>query len=320
MNIVADKILTKLRALILTQRRHSNAPTKKANEVLPNSISASNIIVESIEAQQPLMICRFGATEMGCIVTYLNTQLPVTKYWKYLKGQIGKAWWDNQRMVSMNYASGFFPSTPANLVKFSKLMIEDMKQVDILGSWLEDESRFENNLTHSLKIYLRDIVPFFQDRPWTEMLTGKKVLVIHPFEDSIIAQYKKRELLFADKRILPKFQLKTIRAIQGYTNTDTGFTSWFEALEFMKKQINETDFDIALIGCGAYGFPLAAHIKRIGKQAVHMGGAVQLLFGIRGRRWDDLPNYQKLINEHWVRPLPHETPPNHKQVESGPYW
>ena len=50
----------------------------------------------------------------------------------------------------------------------------------------------------------------------------------------------------------------------------------------MKSQMDQTDYDIALIGCGAYGFPLAAHAKRMGKQAIHMGGSLQLLFGIRG--------------------------------------
>ena len=27
------------------------------------------------------------------------------------------------------------------------------------------------------------------------------------------------------------------------------------------------------LGCGAYGFPLAAHVKRMGKKAIHMGGS-----------------------------------------------
>lgn len=49
----------------------------------------------------------------------------------------------------------------------------------------------------------------------------------------------------------------------------------------MKDEIDKRDYDIALIGCGAYGFPLAAHIKRSGKKAVHLGGALQLLFGIK---------------------------------------
>jgi hypothetical protein len=34
------------------------------------------------------------------------------------------------------------------------------------------------------------------------------------------------------------------------------------------------------------GLPLAAAIKAMGRPALHLGGALQLLFGIRGRRWE----------------------------------
>jgi hypothetical protein len=44
------------------------------------------------------------------------------------------------------------------------------------------------------------------------------------------------------------------------------------------------DFDIAIIGCGAYSFPLAANVKRIGKNSVHLGGASQLLFGFSWKK------------------------------------
>jgi hypothetical protein len=36
---------------------------------------------------------------------------------------------------------------------------------------------------------------------------------------------------------------------------------------------------------------------------VHLGGATQRLFGIRGKRWDERPFFQNLYNEHWTRPL-----------------
>lgn len=36
----------------------------------------------------------------------------------------------------------------------------------------------------------------------------------------------------------------------------------------MKSEIDKCDYDVCLIGCGAYGFPLAAHVKHKGKQAI----------------------------------------------------
>ena len=80
------------------------------------------------------------------------------------------------------------------------------------------------------------------------------------------------------------------------------------------------DFDTAIIGCGAYGLPLAAKLKAAGKQAIHMGGATQILFGVKGRRWVDNPRAGLTFNEEWVYPLESETPKNCNVVENHCYW
>ena len=55
------------------------------------------------------------------------------------------------------------------------------------------------------------------------------------------------------------------------------------ALNYMFDEAMKKNFDVAIIGCGAYGFPLAAKLKQAGKIVIHLGGATQLLFGIIGR-------------------------------------
>ena len=162
----------------------------------------------------------------------------------------------------------------------------------------------------------------------------RKVLVVHPFVDTIRSQYQKRELLFSNPDVLPEFELKTLKAVQTIAGTKSEFASWFDALKYMEDEIDKIDFDIAIIGCGAYGLPLAAHVKRIGKQAVHIAGGTQLLFGILGKRWteqyqgfwhyrpgiDISLNYHPLFNEYWVSPSRHEKPKGSEKVEGGCYW
>jgi len=118
--------------------------------------------------------------------------------------------------------------------------------------------------------------------------------------------------------ILPKLKnLEVIQAVQTIAgNKDPRFKDWFEALDYMKKEIDKKDFNIALIGCGAYGLPLAAHVKSLGKQAIHIGGGLQLLFGIKGKRWEE----HKLFTKDWIYPLKEDTPQNIKKVEGGCYW
>ena len=91
---------------------------------------------------------------------------------------------------------------------------------------------------------------------------------------------------------------------------------WFYALEEMKSQMESADFDIALVGAGAWSLPLVAHAKKLGKKGIHLGGTLQLLFGIKGSRFDRGVRY----NEHWIRPLGDETPANCRLMEEGAYW
>ena len=162
-------------------------------------------------------------------------------------------------------------------------------------------------------------------KPWTAALSGKKVLVIHPFTTSIEKQYEKnRTKIFRDLQIedmLPKFELITLKAVQSMGNSVVGFQDWFVALNYMVEECRKIDFDVALIGCGAYGFPLAAEIKRMGRIAIHLGGVTQLLFGIRGKRWDGYGGvYKKMMNEYWVRPSVEEKIKDCDKIENACYW
>lgn len=173
--------------------------------------------------------------------------------------------------------------------------------------------------------YLHYIDPFrCPEHPWTEALEGKRVLVIHPQAELIRSQYEKRERLFPGTKILPEFTLIVQKAVQ--TNAgevDERYANWFEALEDMYEKAMQEEFDLAILGCGAYGFPLAAKIKAAGRQAVHLGGITQILFGIHGKRWDEDKNHQFLKqydSEAWVRISDKDKPKDADSVEGGCYW
>lgn len=301
--------------------------TYKLDGQLPKEYSdtiqqnASDLIYESIMDDSPLMISRFGSTELNCLVNYMAQDKGFKGYVDYITGKTLYFKWDKYTLKSMCNNAGFFPASKKDLEKFSRLITEDLMQVDILGSWLKGEILFAKKLKNAKKVGLLNLEPYNHKIPWSRALEGKTVLVIHPFEKSIREQYKKRKLLFKDERVLPKFNLKTIKAVQSISNNQTQYRDWFEALESMKEKIDAVDYDIALIGCGAYGMPLAAHVKRTGKKAVHLGGALQLLFGIRGKRWETEYDYEeRLMNKYWCRPLAQEIPDNAERVERACYW
>ena len=128
--------------------------------------------------------------------------------------------------------------------------------------------------------------------------------------------------MFSDIDFLPQMELMTMKAVQTIAGQkDNRFRNWFEALEYMHQETQKYDYDIAILGCGAYGFPLAARIKRDGKKAIHMGGATQILFGIKGKRWEHHEVISNLFNEYWIKPSEQETPKRRDRIEdNGCYW
>lgn len=294
---------------------------------------ASDTIYQYLSSPEPCMIARFGGTELKSLMNYLSIHNHRHEILNYITCKTHAWWWTDEVINDMQNLSGFFPSTPDTLTRFDEMFLKDIDQVDVLGSWLEDEIQLVDRLQNVKKVHLPLLEPFWAKNPWSRALEGKKVLVVHPFSQAIKSQYEmKRELLFDDPNVLPPFQLDVITAVQSLGGENSnGFKNWFEAFQWMKDEIDRREYDICIIGCGAYGFSLAAHVKRSGKKAIHLAGATQLLFGIKGKRWED-PNYgvkvwnlptgayARFFNEHWIRPGNIGKPKNANDVENGCYW
>lgn len=296
---------------------------------------ANSMIASLLTSDKPCMISRFGTVEINCVNNYLCVH-GKEKYYKkicnYIVDNTHTPWWNKDHFLPMRINAGVFPESIQTAELFSKQYLDDIPLIDMLACHQYYE-KFMPLRPDIRRIQLEMLYPFFVERPWTQALTGKKVLVVHPFEYTIKRQYIRKDDVFPQK-ILPDFELITLKAVQSAAESDTRFNSWFEALSYMKSKISELDFDICILGCGAYGLPLAAHVKRMGKKAIHMGGATQLLFGIKGRRWlEDYkgfwhyrPNvdinidYTSLFNDAWVLPSESEKPKNAGRVENGCYW
>jgi hypothetical protein len=284
---------------------------------------ASDLIFNLLNNEQPCMISRLGNTEFNCVARYkIKNQFILKKYQKYIVGKIDGLDYSEKLKLEIQNNAGFFPVNNNYLDKFSQLMLKDLDNIDILGSWLYIEGNFKKELKNAITVDLEDLNPYNHTKPWSRVLKGKKVLVIHPFVRSIKKQYARRELLFKNGEILPEFNLITYKPVVSFAGNDVSdrFRSWFEALETMKEDIQKINFDIALIGCGAYGLPLASFVKEIGKKSVHLGGATQMLFGIKGKRWETEYDLDHLFNEFWIRPSLEEIPNNSDRVEKGCYW
>ena len=277
------------------------------------SLREGNILIKHLlELDEPCFIGRIGTVEMGVLSDAIAKEY-------HLKSSIKQS----SKKVLCNNA-GFFPENPADedIMKWANIYKESIKLLDVHASFdTHSEDYVASKFCPNARItQLCALEPYYFDSPWSHALLGKKVLVVHPFESTIKNQFINRTKLFKNPEVLPEFELKTVKAVLSLAGEETPFSTWFDALDYMKCEINKIDFDIAILGCGAYGIPLGGYIKSMGKKAIIMGGATQLLFGIVGARWEKTGVMNQYINEYWVHPSASETPKHSGKVENACYW
>ncbi len=275
--------------------------------------SANELLKQKLNGKTAFMFGRHGTNEVQLGLHSIMCE----------KGITNTVITHNEQKGSCDHC-GFFPPNDEALIKFGRLLIEATENTDVYGSlWLIGESYFVKHYlpTHSVVTHTNMMDFWRYEEPFTYALKGQKVLVVHYLAEQIKDQYKKRELLFDNPKVLPEFELMAMPAVQTIAgNRDPRFATWFEALDYMYEETKKYDYNVAILGCGAYGMPLAAKLKKDGKKVIYMGGVLQMLFGIKGKRWDDEPKAAALYNEHWVEPDAKFKPKQAESVEGGCYW
>lgn len=255
--------------------------------------------------------------------------------------EFGERWWQMpwpkaaswRRPAERLYnTGGLFPVRQDIFFQFMETYRAVLARMDLMALW-QTLGTYESALEHSAVArwapqakrtgfyFIRFVKPYAS---WLEDLAKLRWLVIHPFKKSILHQLprihdfgvfsdvSRMDLAnrIQDTRILACPQLAYM--------TPPLHQDWFETLRFLESQMDQErgNFDIALVGAGAWSLPLVAHAKKLGKKGIHLGGALQLLFGIKGGRFDPANIY----NQAWIRPLPEDRPANHRLMENGAYW
>lgn len=295
---------------------------------LPLSSGSANARLSSlVSGDGAFLAARLGLTEVESYLLRMRSKewgLAKKLLWEAITltcPRLGEA-----SFLALGTQSGFYSvDSSKDVFKFLDLYSASTQEIDLLVSWLAGENFLLGNNSPDVTSP-QGLEPFFVANPWTKSREGKSVLVIHPFTDTIRTQYEhKTAVILRRKSILPEFQLRTIKVPitlnrGSHWKLKNFDKSWFINLSTIQALMERDEFDIAIVGAGAYGLPLGTFAKKIGRKAVVMGGATKLLFGIRGRRWEGREQYARLMNSHWVRPQESETSPKQLQIEGGAYW
>lgn len=232
--------------------------------------------------------------------------------------------------------AGVFPmNRTGTLTRWREASTAATKAADVLATgWYEPLRQEEaswlkcQGVTAS-QVSLRSLEPYYvtQEEQWTNYLSGYKVAVISSFALTIGEQTPRLAEIWATKLIIPtNVQWECINTgyphvlAQGRAEWPAGINTWEEAIDYIVGKVVASGARFAIIGCGGLGMIIGHRLKERGVISIVMGGAIQVLFGIKGQRWATHDVISTFWNEGWVWPRESETPRGARQVEGGCYW
>ena len=120
---------------------------------------ASNYIRDMLQNQKPCLICRFGSVELSAVLATYNNQTYnlLNNSIAFIQGKRFFFWLSPYIVDNMIINAGFFPEDKKLLFKYGNLVLSDLPQIDILGSWINFEHYIAHLLANSIIIPLKDL-------------------------------------------------------------------------------------------------------------------------------------------------------------------
>ena len=300
--------------------------------MIENIHEINKILSNVLNKGEPSSVLRICNT-LGYVIHMLCMNRPINPQWFNINHLI---------------ETGIFPASIEYATSVvMKNTIEVMQKSDVLGfvdvaGDISRDSQFLNLFPSIPKFFTSGIMDpgvlfgyseFGQiENPWTEHLAGKKVLVLSSHINTINEQWKNIDAIWGkNKNKIVPFELVGVVNThfhpmvddRQYLNCDNLMSS----IDITKQKIDQYDYDVLLGGIATQSPFFCQHAKERGKIGIHVGGSLQLFFGILGSRWTKATCYNSwhnMFNEHWKYPLKIDEPQgkdaaNHLEFSSA-YW
>ena len=287
--------------------------TKKFHNNIYDDDIGIQVLCKQISNQDKFCISRIGGIEYDAYGHYLLYGYdPNSIFYKNMFKYCGYYDLDNKKNIYDEYMIKYqecLRSSSLIMVANSKLE-SSMKFLSVSNQYFMKDVIYPTSdnilstITHIPKISYGILESFNYFGTFYPMLDNKKILIISPFEEEIRLQLEIKDQLF-DKNIkYPNFaKVEYINTYLTTNNYTTPHRNWKETYNYYKDIINTKDFEICLLICGAYAYPLSNYIyNTLNKSCIHIGGIGQLFFGIRGGRYNNLTYFTRMMNDNWIYP------------------
>ena len=231
--------------------------------------------------------------------------------------------------------AGIFPIRSIQcIIKWQLKSIDATKYSDVLATGVYP--RFIQEELESLRLWnfqgyqvpLRSLEPYYviQENQWIQLLSGHRVAVVSSFCQTMQSQVEKLNKVWPSKLMPNDINWTWVQTgyspgvAKGRNKWPPHVKSWSDAVDYVVSEVVIQGARFALIGCGGLGMLIAKALKERGVIAIVLGGAIQVLFGIKGKRWENHEIISTFWNDAWVWPSEAETPVNARSIEGGCYW
>lgn len=281
-------------------------------------------LCELLNSDRPCLIGRNGSLELTTLLFFITKR---SKDIEYPYNLLNK----------LTLHAGIFPCTTVSVDAWCKSYIQGLKACDALAEgWYtplaNDEIELHKSLNRAAKrILLRNLEPYYVAPPlrWSNYLNNKKVAIINSFAETCVQQTYVAAALWGTEyeSLLPtSTQWIPIRTYyspalsEGVCGWPKSIDCWEEAVAHCVVKTVDSGATVAIVGCGGLGMIIGAELKKRGLQVIILGGATQILFGIKGERWIYHSTISRFFNDMWVSPSEDCIPKGYAKIENGCYW
>lgn len=280
---------------------------------------------------EPFFIGRNGTIEVEVLYFWLTMR----------KGAVEPKEYPQRMMDQIQRNAGVFPSTGEAVDRWCVSYLTSIQSLSgTAAGWYMPTWHLENVIlanfapTNCFRTPLRSLEPYYHPAEfrWTQYLAGKRVAVVSSFAGTIQRQLwgeKVAAIWRGEQQGLltaPNIEWSFVQT--GYAPTTAlgnagwpaGLQDWSQAVKQVVEGVIKSGAQIALIGCGALGMIIGGHLRERGISVLVLGGAIQVLFGVKGKRWESHEIISKFWNDAWVWPAAEEIPNGARLIEGGCYW
>lgn len=148
----------------------SNRFTLLLDSASGRRVDANSWIADKLTTGEPFCVARFGADEYELAQDWRRrtTRTKLGHFMETLAS--GKPLYSLVRARTRMKKRGFHPLTPLIQERFHDAMVESMRHIDLLGSWIIGETWFGPHLERASVCPIGELEPYRSKSPWSAQL------------------------------------------------------------------------------------------------------------------------------------------------------